>query len=106
MADGRLLIQRARTSGRYFFPPRVAEPGTGDLDWEWVPAAGLGAIYSVTSVHPRPPEPPYTVVLVDLTEGVRVMGEVRGTDQVTIGMPVRVVIDRSAGAPKLVFTPV
>lgn len=59
-------------------------------------------IYSVTVVHPRPPAGPYNVVLVDLEEGVRVMGRVVGSDA-TIGMAVSARIDRDGPEPLLLF---
>ena len=105
LADGEFRLQRARTSGRYFFPPAVAEPGTGDRDWEWVRASGNGTIYSVTTVHPRPPAEPYTVVLVDLAEGPRMMSRVVGTEDERIGMAVRARIDRAGDSPLLLFEP-
>ena len=105
LARGELLLQRARGSGRCFFPPRVAEPGSGDGDWEWVASTGKGAVYSATVVYPRPPAEPYNVVLVDLDEGVRIMSRVIGADEVKIGMPVRARIDREGDEPLLLFEP-
>jgi uncharacterized OB-fold protein len=54
---------------------------------ESVTSAGRGAVYSTTVVH-RPDEEPYNVCLVDLDEGVRVMGRVDGLApaDVTIGL--------------------
>lgn len=103
--DGRLLLQRGRDSERCFFPPRVAEPGTGAVEWDWVEASGAGTVYSATRVHPRPPEAPYNVVLVDLAEGVRMMGRVTGDTPVTIGMAVRARITDQAGEPIVLFDP-
>ena len=105
LADGEFKLQRARASGRHFFPPRVAEPGTGDRDWEWVRASGNGTVYSVTTVHPRAPAEPYNVVLVDLAEGPRVMSRVVDAKDVRIGMAVRARIDRAGDAPLLLFEP-
>lgn len=105
LAAGELKLQRARKSGRYFFPPRVAEPLSGDSDWEWVTAGGEGTVYSATTITPRAPAEPYNVVLVDLAEGVRLMSRVEGVNQVEIGMKVRAFIDRSGEAPLLLFRP-
>ena len=105
LQEGRLVIQRARASGACFFPPRGAEPGTGDMNWEWVEASGEGAVYSVTVVHPRPPQAPYNVVLIDLVEGPRMMSRVQGSQPVRIGMKVRARIDSSGGEPIVVFDP-
>jgi uncharacterized protein len=105
LQEGRFMLQRARASGACFFPPRGAEPGTGDTDWEWVEASGEGAIYSVTVIHPRPPQAPYNVVLVDLAEGPRMMSRVAGDAPVRIGMSVRARIDSSGREPVILFDP-
>lgn len=105
LAQGRFMIQRARNSGRHIFYPRVAEPGSGDTDLEWVEASGHGTVYSSTVVRKRPPEPSYNVALVDLAEGPRMMSRVVGIepDAVSIGMAVRAKIIDEAGTPLLVF---
>jgi hypothetical protein len=61
---------------------------------DYVVAAGTGEIYSYV-VHHHPPVPgrqvPFVVALVQLPEGVRMVGELLGAgpEQVRIGMPVR-----------------
>lgn len=110
LRDGQLLLQRAQASGSVFFPPRMMEPGTGDADWDWLEAQGLGTVYSVTVVSQRPPAAPYNVVLVDLDEGARLMSRVEGIadEAVSIGLRVRVRIapDGAEGEPILLFDPV
>jgi uncharacterized OB-fold protein len=44
LKEGKFMIQRSRSSGRHVFPPRVAEPGTGARDLEWVEARGTGTV--------------------------------------------------------------
>lgn len=106
LAEGRFLLPRDKTSGACFFPPRVVAPGTGN-EWEWVEASGRGSIYSVSVVHPRPPEKPYAVVLVDLEEGPRLMSQVDGIDPaaIRIGMPVVARIERNGDDAVLKFDP-
>ena len=105
LAQGRFLLQRVRASGAVIFPPRIAEPGAGDDDWEWLEAGGLGVVYSATLVHRKPPETPYNVVLVDLDEGPRMMSRVDGVEAgaVRIGMRVQARIIEENGAPLIVF---
>lgn len=50
LASGRFMIQRSRSTGGYVFYPRVAEPGTGATDLEWVEASGRGTVHSYTVV--------------------------------------------------------
>lgn len=102
LAQGRLLIQRATGSGATFFPPRLIEPGTGEVDIEWIEASGLGTVYSVTTITPKPPAEPYNVVLVDLDEGPRVMSRVEGPGEVSIDLRVRARIDQG-DEPILLF---
>ncbi len=108
LQEGRFMIQRCRSSGRHFFYPRVAEPGTGAVDLEWVQASGLGTVYSTTVVRVKPPVPGYNVVLVDLKEGPRMMARVDGVapEAVTIGMKLRAKIAEEGGQRYIVFEPV
>jgi uncharacterized OB-fold protein len=94
-AAGELRIQRCGRCGRLRHPPGPACPDCGVLEPEYVVAAGTGEIYSYV-VHRHPPVPgrqlPIVIALVALSEGVRMVGEVRGAepDEVRVGAPVRV----------------
>lgn len=105
LAHGRFMLQRSRSSGRFFLYPRVAEPGTGARDLEWVPASGHGIVHAATVMRPKPPQQPYNVALVELAEGPRVMSRVEGVapDQVRIGMAVQARIDVQDDKPILLF---
>jgi uncharacterized protein len=107
MEQGIFKIQRSRATGRCFFYPRVAEPGTGSTDLEWVEASGRGTVYSTTVVRQKPPGADYSVVLVDLEEGPRVMSRIDGIPptSVQIGMNVKARIVVEGSAPILVFEP-
>lgn len=52
--------------------PRVLCPRCGSRALAWEASAGRGVVYSATTVHAR--EGSHGVLLVDLDEGVRVMG--------------------------------
>ncbi len=108
LSEGRFMIQRSRSSGRCNFPPRVAAPGTGVADLEWIEASGEGTLYSLTIVSQKPPSLGYSVCLVDLAEGPRVLARLDGVPprDVPIGAPVRARIVREKDAPLLVFEPV
>jgi len=105
LAQGRFMLQRSRASGRYVFYPRVAEPGSGNADLEWVEARGRGTVYSTTVVRMKPPAQSYNVVLVDLEEGPRMMSRVEGVaaEAVRIGMKLRARVLRQAEPPCVVF---
>jgi len=108
---GRFMIQRGQASGRHHFYPRAIEPGTGHIDLEWVPASGLGTVYSTTVVRAKPPAVSYNVALVDLAEGPRMMSRVEGVapEDVRVGMVVRARIthdEGNGGNAFVVFDPV
>jgi uncharacterized protein len=105
LAEGRFLLQKSASDGRYVFPPRTQASGTNDL--KWVNAKGTGSVYSVTLISPKPPLEPYNVVLVALDEGPRLMSRVEGVSSldVKIGMRVKARIEEKNSAPILVFDP-
>ena len=81
------------------FPPGPACPDCGALDRGHVVAAGTGTVFSYV-VHRHPPVPgkelPIVIALIDLDEGVRMVGEVRDVEpeEIEIGMRLRVDFDR------------
>ncbi|EUA39049.1 hypothetical protein I549_6005 [Mycobacterium avium subsp. avium 2285 (R)] len=88
-----LRIQR-RPDGSLQHPPvpAVWQDKTAPIDY--VVASGKGTVYSFV-VHHAPKVPgrtlPFVIALVELAEGVRMLGELRGIDpaRVRIGLPVR-----------------
>lgn len=106
LREGRFMIQRAKSDGRFVFYPRIAAPGDG-AELEWVEASGQGRVYSTTIVRKKPPEPSYNVALIDLAEGPRMMSRVEGLapDAVKIGMQVRAKIIVQNEEPIVVFEP-
>lgn len=90
-----LRIQCCNACGALRFPPGPACPECGALDRGHVVAAGRGSVYSYV-VHRHPPLPgkelPVCIALVDLEEGVRMVGELIDVtpEELEIGMPVAV----------------
>jgi uncharacterized protein len=90
---GELRIQSCNACGALRHPPGPACPECGALDRGYVVASGRGTVFSYV-VHRHPPVPgrelPILLVLVDLEDGVRMLGELLDTDpeKVEIGMPV------------------
>ena len=107
LTAGRFMLQRSRSSGAFVCHPRVAEPGSGATDLEWVEASGRGSVYSTTTVRCKPPAADYNVVLIDLAEGPRMMSRVVGiaAADVKIGMLVRARVVIENDAPLVVFDP-
>ena len=96
---GELRIQTCNSCGALRHPPGPACPACGALDRGYVVSSGRGTVFSYV-VHRHPPVPgrelPILLVLVDLEEGVRMLGELLDTDpeKVEIGMPVVVDFQR------------
>ena len=101
LAQGRFMIQRSRATGGYVFYPRVAAPGGGETDLEWVEASGEGAIYALTVNRTR--EGAYNIALVDLAEGPRLMSRIEGVEAAPIGARVKARVASLEGEPALVF---
>ena len=105
LAQGRFTIPRCRACARTHFYPRALCPHCGADTLDWIAPSGRGEIYSTTIVRGKAGD--YTVCLVDLAEGPRLMSRVVDTpvESVRIGMPVTARIDTVDGAPLLVFVP-
>ena len=97
-----LRIQK-RPDGTLQHPPAPALWNDMDVPTDYVVASGKGTVFSFV-VHHAPQVPgrtlPFVIALVELAEGVRMLGELRGIDpaKVEIGMDVRATyIDVPAG---------
>lgn len=92
-----LLLQRCAGCRHIFYFARRLCPACGGVELAWEASAGTGRIYSFSEVHVPFQGPawagqvPYTVVLVDLDEGPRLLS--RWTDSSalpSVGQRVRV----------------
>ena len=104
----RLLGSRCASCGTHYFPrvPRCTRPSCRGTDVKDVELGPHGTLYSYTVQHYAPPPPfrydgafkPYGVGLVELAEGIRVVGMMKVDDlsALTLGMPVELVVDRMA----------
>jgi hypothetical protein len=99
LAAGELRVWRCGACGLLRHPPGPMCPRCAATRPEYQVASGLGTVYSFV-VHHHPPVPgralPFVVALVELAEGVRVMGELRGVApaEVRVGLPVEIDFDR------------
>ncbi|MET9662270.1 OB-fold domain-containing protein [Streptomyces sp. NPDC006510] len=99
VAEHRLLIQRCVGCGTLRFPWLPGCNACGCQEWDTVEASGGGTVFShVVMHHPSFPAfgadgagGPYAVALIELAEGVRMIGNVVGVpyDKVRTGLPVR-----------------
>lgn len=78
-ADGRLVVQRCPACGHHQLYPRPFCLSCDSPELEWVESSGLGTIYSCVTVHLPVRDdmpPPYTVGLVEIDEGPRLLARV------------------------------
>jgi uncharacterized protein len=109
-ADGRLVLQRCGACGHVRHYPQMLCPRCHSFAVEHVEASGRGTVYSWTVCHHAfAPElrdqVPYTLVTVDMEEGVRVLGRLAGDGRPSLGAAVTLGFDRSGpDRPVPVFT--
>jgi len=101
-AAGELRIQSCNACGELRHPPGPACPTCGALDRGHVVASGLGTVFSYV-VHRHPPLPgkelPLVIALIDLDEGVRMVGEVAGVEPEEMAIGTRLRVDFTRVAP-------
>ena len=93
--SGELVGIRCQRCGALAIPPREFCPACGERAWQPVPLSGEGTIasYTVIRVAPRHhvSEVPYAIAVVNLREGVSLMGRIVDIplERLAIGLPVR-----------------
>jgi uncharacterized OB-fold protein len=112
LRSGKLLYQHCSDCSAAVWYPRAVCPSCGSGRLEWRESARRGTVYSFTRLlragNPaRAADVPYSVALVDLDEGIRVLGDL--ADEVAdspIGQRVHAAIrSMEDGLPTLVFAP-
>lgn len=95
LAAGEVRLQKCQDCGEHQYPPESFCYACGGTSLEWVPVVGAGTVYSYIIVHQvyRPAFKdfiPYTVAIVQLDEGPRMLGALLGLDTpVEIGSRVK-----------------
>ncbi|WP_243788062.1 bifunctional MaoC family dehydratase N-terminal/OB-fold nucleic acid binding domain-containing protein [Saccharopolyspora gloriosae] len=99
-AAGELRIQRCGRCGLLRHPPGPMCPECGATSPTYLVAAGHGEVYSYV-VHHHPPLPgkqlPLVIALVELDEGVRMLGELHDVDPAEVSVGMRVEADFHRG---------
>jgi uncharacterized OB-fold protein len=84
---GEFLLSRCTPCGHVFYYPRIHCPQCGARELGWLRCSGRGMVFSFTHVGVSFHGPgwesqlPYTVLLVDLEEGPRMMSRLVGNDR-------------------------
>jgi len=111
--EGRLRLQRCADCGKLRHYPRPVCDACFSMNVAWTDASGNGRVHSWTVTHHAfhpgfKPDLPYTLVTVDLDEGVRMQAQLRGLDarELRVGLPVRVAFEPATeGLTLPVFVP-
>jgi len=98
LKDGRLMGSKCIDCGYQTFPPRADCPQCMSDKFEYVEYSGKGTLYTYSKTFAAPTgfdeEAPYTVMVVDVEEGGRLLawrGDTISDEEVKIGMEVQVV---------------
>lgn len=102
LASGRLHVQHCDDCARALHPPRYACSQCGSDSLGFVPSEGRGRVFSWTVTH-RPVDPgwaaelPYATVVVEMDEGVRLVGAWRGPrDALALDLPVVAEVEKAS----------
>ena len=108
--EDRLVIPYCNECEDYFFYPRRLCPVCMASDIEYKEASGRGTLVTYTTIHRAPTKnyqemAPYVNALIDLEEGIRMMGniDVDSEEDLTMGMPVAVTFIETESEYKLPF---
>ncbi|MHA4854518.1 Zn-ribbon domain-containing OB-fold protein [Rhodococcus sp. MSC1_016] len=113
LREGQLRITRCTVCGLAQFPPRTVCPDcSATASGAWEVASGHGRVWSFCVFHkaylPEPaPQPPYTVAVVQLDEGPKLITNIVAAEpaELSVGMPVEPVFGLG-GAAEVRFRPV
>ncbi|PKW16842.1 Zn-ribbon domain-containing OB-fold protein [Saccharopolyspora spinosa] len=106
IAAGELRMQRCENCMRAVFYPRSHCPHCHSDDLRWHVVSGQGTVHAYTVAHRAPGEfaeqTPFTLALIDLDDGPRMLTRIVGDGRVTIGARVTLEIARlSPDSPEL-----
>ncbi|MBU2534160.1 MAG: Zn-ribbon domain-containing OB-fold protein [Alphaproteobacteria bacterium] len=98
--QGELRLQACNSCEQHYFPPRPFCPKCGSRDVKVVKASGKGRLYSYIINHLPSPgfTPPFTVAIVELEEGPRLMTNLLEIDpdpeKLVLDMPLEVTFEK------------
>ena len=99
LAQGELRLQKCSACGTFRHPPRLRCAACGSAEVEWALASGRGRVFSWTVTHrPVDPafEPPYAIVVCELEEGPRLVGNFRGDlAELALDLPLTVEMEQA-----------
>jgi uncharacterized OB-fold protein len=108
LRNGKLMLQRCKATGKFFFFPATLSPHSGTPEWDWAEVSGHGTVHTTTTVRRKPDRGgDYNVCIVELDEGPRMMTRVENIapDDVVIGLRVAARIIEEDENALVVFDP-
>jgi uncharacterized protein len=105
---GRLHLQRCTGCSTWRHPPRFRCARCGSSAWSWEPASGRARVFTWTVTH-RPIDPafagelPYAVVVGELDEGPRVVGNLLALEPAALTLDLPVVTEIEVVSPTAAF---
>ena len=106
-ARGELRLQRCAACGEWRHPPRYRCAACGSDAVTWDLASGRAHVFTWTITHRSVDpafEPPYAIVVAELEEGPRLVGNLAGiaNDELRLDLPVAVALEPANDAVALV----
>jgi uncharacterized protein len=94
--SGTLHLQRCAACRNFRHPPRYYCAACGSPEYDWVPSAGRGRLFSWTVTHRATDhgwatEVPFATAVVELEEGVRLVGALEGVGPSALSLDLEVV---------------
>jgi uncharacterized OB-fold protein len=99
-AEGRLLVQKCAACGYLRWPPGPVCNQCQSREFAWMPMSGTGVIESYATYHRAldkrfADDVPYTVGMIELAEGPRLLGRITDEiDDVQIGRTVHATFEK------------
>jgi uncharacterized OB-fold protein len=108
LARGELRLQRCGSCGEWRHPPRHRCAHCGSSEASWEPVSGRGRVYSWTVTHRAVDPaftPPYAILVVELDEGPRLVGNLRGLEpsELVLDLPLVTEIERASDTVGLLW---
>ncbi len=96
--QGKLVLQKCGECGEWCHLPRPMCPKCHSVEKQWAQVSGRGVVYSWVTYHESPHpafKAPYSVVLVELEEGMRIVSNLVDVkaNEIEVGMPVEVTFE-------------
>ena len=95
-AQGELRLQRCTDCNTWRHPPRFLCASCGSARYAWELVSGRGRVFTWTVTHRAVDpafEPPYAIVVVELEEGPRLVGNIVGLEPEALALDLEVVVE-------------